>query len=440
MEIIKKVKESDSIVIEGGKKIGKITLALYFSKLMNSKITLISSLVSSKIVKKIRASIYSFDCFKDLNKFLTIFSFREDWINLKNEYGYKYLLKDLEYLISEQKSSIIIFHKIGSFFDYADRDFIEEFILELLSYGITYKKKFIFTLNIDDTNYDILGHCLVDNCDLYLKLYKKEYRYIDVLYSLTTISQTEYIFNNDGKKLILKPKSSYITNNNISILVIAENHYLQRLHKYLLEKEGIELNIVSDILTLLDAILTNPDYLIFTQNSEKMRLSICELAKKHKLQTQILYVLNRDFIRVDDRMKAKELGCVDMVKLDENIMNYVLELEKYLNLVFYKKVDAEHETRFDDKNKFKNYIQKALKKRLIFTIVKIKDVLDEKDCSLIRKYDKILVTDKYRILFMLNTLKTNAEHILKRNFNKKFNIEKIQDSLDIFFGEELCID
>jgi archaellum biogenesis ATPase FlaH len=442
LEIIKKIRESDSIVIEGDKKIGKMTLALYFSKLMNNKSTFISSLSSTKIIKKIESSVKSFECFKHLNTLLTIFSFREDWVNIKNEFGYKYLLKDLEYFISHQKNQIIIFHKIGSFFDYADRDFIEDFLSELLSYGITYKKKFIFTLNVDDINYDMLGHYLVDNSDLYLKLHKVEStRNIDILYSLTPISQQQYVFTSAESQIVLKPKSVYSgTNEDISIVVISSNPYLQQIHKYLLDKDNIELTIVDNISDSLGAILKNPDYLIFGQEDNEVKLSICELAKKNKLKTQILYLVNKDFVRVDDRMRAKELGCVDMIKLDENVMNYILELEKYFDLIFYKRSLTKHDIQYDDKNEFKAYIQEVINKRGIFTLVKINNVLNEEDYLSIRDYDKVLVTEEYSVIFTLNTLKSNIEIILQNKFHKELLIEKIQDSLDIFFEEKLCID
>jgi len=440
--LIKKIKESDSIVIEGDKKTGKLTLAFYFAKLINRPTTFISPLASPKVTKKINSFVDSFEIFKDLNSFLTKFSLREDWMSVKEEYGYKYFLKDLEYFISHQENEVIIFHKIDTFFEYADRDFLETFLSELLGYGITYKKKFIFTLNIDDVNYDMIGRFLVDNTELYLKLsIEDSLREVDVLYSLTPISQQHYIFENEEKQLILESKTIHSgKHEDISIVLISSNAHLQQIHKYLLDKESIELTIVDTISDALSAILKNPDYLIFAQEDEEVKLSICQLAKEHKLKTQILYLTNRDFIRVDDRMRAKELGCVDMIKLDSNIMNYILELEKYFNLVFYKKPENEHKREYRDKEEFKSYIQEVLKKRGIFTLIKIDDILDESDYSFIREYDKVLVTDRYSVIFMLNVLKSNVENILKSKFKKAIHIEKIQDSLDIFFKEEICID
>ena len=442
MALIKKLKESDSIVIEGDKKTGKLTLAFYFAKLIDKKTTFVSPLASPKVTKKIDSFVNSFEIFKDLNSFLKKFSLREDWMSLKEEYGYKYFLKDLEYFISHQENEVIIFHKIDTFFEYADRDFLETFLSELLGYGITYKKKFIFTLNIDDPNYDMLGRFLVDNTELYLKLsIQDSIRYIDVLYSLTPISQQHYIFENEDTQLILEAKSMYSgQHEDISIVLITSNPYLQQIHKYMLDKESIELMIADNISDALEAILKNPDYMIFAQESEEVKLSICSLAKEHKLKTQILYLTNRDFIRVDDRMKSKELGCVDMIKLDTNIMNYVLELEKYFNLVFYKKPENEHKREYRDKEEFKTYIKEVIEKRGIFTLIKIDEKLDENDYSFIREYDKVLVTDEYSVIFMLNILKSNVEDILKIKFKKEIHTEKIQDSLDIFFGEEICID
>ena len=442
MELIRNIKESDSIVIEGEKKVGKMTLAFYLSKQIAKHVTFISPLASTKILRKVESSISSFGKLEDLDEFLTIFSFREDWMNIKIDYGYKYFLKDLEYFISHQENEVMIFHRVEAFFEYADRDFLEDFLAELLSYGMKYKKKLIFTLNTEDYNYDLLRSYLVDNCDFYLKLDKEDsVRNIDVLYSLTPLTNQTYIFENSESGMILEPKLTFNgLNKYISIVVISADKDIQRIHKYLLNKDDIELTIANDIGGALEAVLKNPDYLIFNQEDEKIALSICELSKKYKLKTQILYLVNKDFVRVDDRMKAKTKGCIDMLKLDKNIMNYILELEKYFDLVFYKNYSHITDSIYKDKNEFKKEIQEILDNRGIFSLIKLNETLSEEDMSAIREYDKILIDGEYSFLFMLNSLKFNIENILKNKFKRELNIVKIQDSLDIFFGEKLCID
>lgn len=446
MEITKKIKESESIIIEGDKKIGKMTLALYFSKLIEESATLVSPLPTTKVVKKIEVLSESFKIFNDLENFLSAFSLREDWVSIKNEYGYKYILKDLEHFISHQKNRVMIFHKIGSLFDYSDRDFIEDFLAELLSFGITYKKKFIFTLNTNDVNYDMISRHLVDNSDLYLKMYMTEaIRNVDILYSLTPITQQEYLFMGEDSILSLKSKSTLNNisgeHKDISIVFISSNPHSQQLHKYLLDKDNIDLIIADNISNSLSAMLQNPDYLIFEQEGDKVELSACEISKQNNLNTQILYIVNKKFVRIDDRMKAKDLGCVDMIKIDENVMNYILELEKYFNLVFYKKLPDEHIShRYNNVEEFKNHIQEVLNKRGVFTLVKVKNILLEEDFSSFREYDKVLVTENYSVIFILNILKSNVETILEHKFSKKLDIEEIQDSLELFFGGKLCID
>lgn len=441
MALLQKFKESDSIVIEGDKKIGKITLALYLSKLTSTHITLISPLASSKIVKKVKSSISAFDDFKDIESFLTIFSLREDWVHIKNEYGYKYLLEDLEYFISHQKNDLIVFHNIGALFDYSDRDFIEIFLTELLSYGITYKKKFIFTLSLSNTNYDMMGSFLVEHADLYLKLYtRKSIKRVEVLYSLTPMEQKEYNFTIDDDSLLLEATSNFQpTKKHVSIVVITSDDYLRKLHTYLLDKDNIELTIAQNISEALSAILKNPDYLIFCQENNDLNLSICELAKKHKLKTSIIYLVNKDFLRVDDRMQAKELGCMDMIKLDNNIMHYVLELEKYFNLVFYKRSLTKHNVQYKDKKEFIKFVDNVLEKRGIFSIVKIAGKLQENDILAMRDYDKVFIEKDHSYIFILNSLKSSIENILEKKFNKKFHILNKKDSIDILIEGDICL-
>lgn len=442
MELIQKLKSAESIVIEGEKKVGKTTLGFYISKVISEKSSFVCPLATYKVIKKIESAANSFDNFVDLKEFLNLFAIREDWVDIKNEYGYTYLLKDLEKFISHQESDVIIINKIGAFFDYSDRDFIDDFLSQLLSYGITYKKKLIFTLDSDDTNYDMISGHLVDNSDFYLKLFVKDsQRIIDVLYSLVPMDQKEFLYTNENSNLVLKSKSvTSGENKNISILVISSDPYLQKLHKYLLGKDGIELTVVDCISDSLSCILRNPDFLIFGQEDEKVNLSICEIAKEHKINTNILYLAHKDFVRVDDRIKAKELGCIDMIKLDDNVMNYILELEKYFNLVFYKNSSSEHSKVYYAKDEFVALINDLVSKKEVFTLTKVNEALGEEDLNAMREYDKVFVADDYSIIITLNTLKNNITNILEKKFNRSLDMLAIEDSVDVFFKGLTCID
>ena len=55
MEIYNKFKESESIVIEGDKKIGKMSLAIFLSYQFQNQFTFLSPLSTNKIDRKIES-------------------------------------------------------------------------------------------------------------------------------------------------------------------------------------------------------------------------------------------------------------------------------------------------------------------------------------------------------------------------------------------------
>ena len=441
MEIFQELQESESIVIEGDRRIGKLTFALYILKKKYSNVSLISPLTSNQIAKRIESISQSFIEFNDLADFIEAYSFREDWIDIKNEYGFKYLLQDLEYFIEMNQNEVIIFHRIGNIFEYSDRDLIEYFFTTLLSYGIKYKKKLIFLLGNDVVNYDLISHYLVESIDLYMKMYKQgDLREIEVLFALSPIVDPKYIFESKHKKLFLftKEKSGYM-HKNISLVIIAKDENIKRINKYLLEdKPQIELKIIDSIADSLDAILQNPDYLLYFGEDNKINSSICELRTKYNLYTKILYMVNKEFIRVDDRLNLIDKGCVDLLNFNIPIINYVLEISKYIQIHFYKiNIIKDHKI-LNTKEYAKKFINFLLEERILFTIIKIDTKLN--NVSYLRNYDKYIEFEDYNIIIFVNLIKKEVTNIVFNQIKEHFNLLKVQDSLDLFYGEKLCID
>jgi len=440
MEIFHKLQESESIVIEGDKRIGKLTFALYLLKKKYSKISFISSITSNQVAKRLESVSQSFIEFSDIDEFVDAYSFREDWIDLKNEYGFKYLLQDLEYFIENTKNDVVVFHRIGHIFEYSDRDLIEYFFTTLLSYGIKHKKKLVFLVGTDVVNYDLISHHLVESSDLYLRITKEaDIREVEVLFALSPIMDPKYIFESKHKKLFFftKEKSGYVSKN-ISVVVIAQDEKIKRINKYLLDKPQIDLQIIDSIADSLEAILQNPDYLLYFGEDNKINPSICELRVKYDLYTKVLYMLNRDFIRVDDRLHLIDKGCVDLLNFNIPIINYVLELSKYIQMNFYKIGIIQDEIKLETKEEIINFINYLLEEKILFSIIKIDGKLE--NTKYLRSYDKYIELEDYNIIIFINLLKHELTKIIFNKMEEHFHIIQVQDCLDLFYGEKLCID
>jgi hypothetical protein len=438
MEIYNKFKESESIVIEGDKKIGKMSLAIFLSYQFQNQFTFLSPLSTNKIDRKIESFQKNFDNFKNLK--VNLFSFREDWIVIKNEYGFSYLLKDMEHFISSQRNHIIILHKLDTIFDYSDRDFIDDFFIEILSYGIKYNKKLVFTINVDNVNYDLVGNYLVEASDLYMKMTRpKDKRNIEILFSISPIIDSQYIFETLDRKLILQTKDiSGYSKREIDVVVISKNRKLQNFHHYILDKKDINLKIIDSISDSLSIVSNIPDFLIFTQEFDDVNFNICEISKQNNFKT--LYLVNRDFVRVDDRLTGREKGCVDVIGNSMQMMHYILELEKFFGVIFYKSKLINIEINLKTKEELKKHINYLLKERVLFTIIKIEGKIDKDNLKFLRKYDDYIEFENYSIIILLNLLKGEVSKILFKKIEEMFVMLKLQDCLDIFYGDKLCID
>ena len=438
MEIIDKLKESESIVIEGDKKIGKMTFAFYLASQLQTPFSVLSPISTNKLSRKIESLKKNFNNFKEVN--FNLFSFREDWISIKNEYGFDYLFKDLEHFISHQQNKTIIFHKFDSIFEYSDRDFIDDFFVELLAYGIKYKKKLIFTINIDSVNYDLVGNYLVDASDLYLKMERpQDKREVEVLFSISPIIDSHYIFESVEKELSIRTKEiTGYSKKEIDVTIISKNRKIQKLHKYILDKEDINLRVIDSISDSLSIVSNIPDFLIFTQEFDDVNFNICEISKKNNFKT--LYLVKANFVRVDDRLIGRAKGCVDVISSAIQTMHYILELEKFFGLIFYKSNLIDIELKLESQLALKKHINYLIKERVLFSLIKIEGKIEQKNLEFLRQYDAYVEFGDYSIILLLNLLKGEVSRVLFKKIEDNFLIIKLQDSLDIFYGEKLCID
>ena len=149
-------------------------------------------------------------------------------------------------------------------------------------------------------------------------------------------------------------------------------------------------------------------------------------------------MVNKEFIRVDDRLNLIDKGCVDLLNFNIPIVNYVLELSKYIQMNFYKIGIIRDDIKLETKDEVKNFINHLLEEKILFSIIKIDGKLE--DTKHLRYYDKYIEFDDYNIIIFVNLLKHELTKIIFSKMNEHFNIIKVQDSLDIFYREKLCID
>jgi hypothetical protein len=269
-------------------------------------------------------------------------------------------------------------------------------------------------------------------------MYRAKSREVEVLFSISPIVDSHYVFDNKDKNLTLYTKEiSGYSKKDIDVVVISKVSKIQKLHKYILDKENIHLRVIDSISDSLSIVSQIPDFLIFTQEFDEVNFSICEISKKNHFKT--LYLVRPSFVRVDDRLMGRQKGCVDVISFGMQTMHYILELEKFFAMVFYKNL-INVEINLQTKEQLQKHINYLLDERVLFTIIKIEGKIEHENLEFLRKYDAYLEFEEYSVILLLNLLKSEVAKILFKKIRDMFVVIKLQDSLDIYYGERLCID
>jgi len=151
------LKSATSIIIGGAPKNGKVTFLLYLIKIFfKEKAVVITTQEKYLFQRRIDSLSSQFEQFSDLNSFLTPLYLKKDWHTLKQKYGYKFFITELENIISTFEEKIIVIHRFGEFFEFQDRYEIENVYKSLIKIADTHGKKVIFTINENHENYEFV--------------------------------------------------------------------------------------------------------------------------------------------------------------------------------------------------------------------------------------------------------------------------------------------
>jgi len=150
LKIEKAIKHSDLILIEGGKKQGKLTFSLFTSCIIlgeSSEILLISPQAKSLMNK--RLDIISKFADKKLSNCienLKLLCLKENYRELKAIYGFEFIMDDIERMVDKNRSNIVILHRLDAMFEVQESSDAEWFIENIVA--IQRKKNFKMHLTI----------------------------------------------------------------------------------------------------------------------------------------------------------------------------------------------------------------------------------------------------------------------------------------------------
>ena len=436
------VNKSEIVLIEGGKKEGKLTLALKECK--HDKTLIFSAYQKAIFLKRLSAiaNLNDNDIQSALStvKYLTL---KEEWIDYKIKYGYDFMLEDIKRAIKENEAKNIIFHRLDLIFGTYITDNVSVFMEKLINIKNELDCKLFITVVPNEENETII-ETIEDFSDLNLEIKKDKNRIINIKNSVFPVKPDKYSFIYKNEQLEIKPIGDELpVSANINILLITDKKELIDLHKYIFSKKGFFIDVATSMTDTINKILSNPDVIIYNPKDEQLDLSVCHTIKQQKLSSKLIYITQSDYVRAEDKMKAIESGCYEMFPLNFSLASYILEMEKMLGNNFYTSVLNKLSTNkiFNELKHFCKIIDSLYEEKIYFTILKshsnqtpeiLKNKLRETDIVF---YDS---TNKTFIIALINIRVKNLTPVLKKLFDDEKDVQITECTLWKEKKGEIC--
>jgi len=406
MNINEAILKSDIILIEGENKVGKLTFSLFLSAIQKKQNITILSSMQKKLMEKRLQSIKSIgDVF--INSIIEkskLLCLKEDWEEIKYKYGFDFIIDDIKRIVKENKTEILILHRPDLMFAPQEIEMAKWYIEKVIDICNEFNTKLFITT---DENTFVGNFCenFSDINFIIQKSENKSERIVKVKHTLFPLRETNFILIKKEKLLLqsknmtqsLKKDPIPKTKDKYSILVVTNDEYLKKFHKYIFEKE-FNLEFASEINEIISKLLKNPDIVIFNPQKDEIDTQVCETVKNENLDTKIIYISNKEYARTSDKMKLFSAGCYEMVPKNFLIEEYILLIEKITNNFFYSKKIAlfPYQKVSKTKENFQKIINALYEERIYFTLI-IGKTTDYEIYNKIRPNDIIYIDENNNI-------------------------------------------
>jgi len=437
MNIFNAIEKSEIVSIEGDNKSGKLTFTLYL--IANSAFgkTVILSSIPKPILKKRINSIESLNDEKInmLIPHLDYLCLKENWEEIKAKYGLDFLIEDVKHIIFDTKPDNIVLHRTDLMFNEDENEFAKWFIDSI----IELKEEFNLKLFITSKENTII-HSIVENySDIDFEIINKKEREIIVKSSLFPLKTLKYKFALVNNKLVLEElNETHVSNKplenltnttsnsheekpikNNKLLVMSQNDYIIKLNQYLFS-EVFEISTAKSISESIAKIFESPDIVVYNPPEEGLNLEMCHVVKDKQIHSKIIYLINKDYVRTDDKMKAVYAGCYDILSINFNIEEFIFLIEKLSQNFFYTEKINQLPSQREVKNfeHFCKIVNNFYEERIYFTLfvgeVENKDIL-----KLIRNHDIVYKDKEKTYICFINANKTIFEKGIKNKIQPK---------------------
>jgi CheY-like chemotaxis protein len=411
------IEKSDSCIVVGPRQSGKLTLALLLLQAAGcQRISVVSPFTQAVVSRRLSliegvfpADSYDFTCLKP------------DWKELKREFGYDFVLRDLERIIEAASGDAILLHRIDEFFEIQDRGHVGGFISLLSNMARERGKKLLLTFQNGHGADRIFLEHVEKHLDLELGIEKDSenplQRNISIQYSVMPAFSHGFMMQRTerGYQLEYDADSRESTNEHKPVLLVTDDERTIKRLRYLLRSPKCRLEVVMpELSAIVPKIMSRPD-LVIVYGDEQRITEIGNLARESQLP--LLVISDAPYVRKLDKLKASQKGVTDLLEREYFLEDLVLAIERGLRTTVYDfdfNIIPNKTHYVEQRELFDKPISLYVEKGFYFTIYTFKlDVLSSelKDQILSsRPYDYVYFDEEQGLLrlFATNMLAHNA--------------------------------
>jgi len=420
MQIVDALQRADFILIEGPKKIGKLTLGLFCAdacqkseqiliisafpkELFKKRLEMIAALKDPRLTEAIESSAYL--CAKP------------NFHDLKIKYGIDYMVEDIRRALLEHESQSLILHRVDMLFEVNEKEMAEEFFAQLVEMTKKHGVKLYATITTDEADIYYLKDLFENLTDISFYIDKK--RTVKIKHSIFPIEQATYRLAHEGDHLKLENLTDKTSIGYKNVLLIANNQRFVDLNGYLFTEEKVDLIVAKNFSQALEHILDEPHMTIYDQSDNgDLDLSLCKTITLKHLDTKALLILGRDYIRADDKLLISNTGCFDLLPKNFFVREYLSLVQRALETDFYaKKLKNLHKPPKLTENiqQLCRYINRLYNARIFFSILILKKEAPAGTVAThIREGDAVAEDENRLVIVLLDIRKENIPEILHK--------------------------
>jgi len=426
-----------SMIITSSPKHGKMTFLLYLiAYFYKEKALLFTPQESYVFNKKLDTLSKQFTQFSHIRSMLQIYHLRDDFSNIKQKYGYDFLLQELEKLIINSDENIIVMHRIGEYFDFQDRYEISNFYKTLVKIAETHDKKIIFLANNKNENFEHIYQVAEEFSDMIIEITKNE-KNERILNIMDILHHREYPLlrfkiNENNFLLEYKEETQEIIDNKIKNILVAEldkaHDNMRQICSYIFDKPNFNVKHADSLQGMLQEIFIQPDLIIVLMKREQKNLDTIKAIKTQLPNTSIVVILDQEFIRTEDIHELFNYGADEVFANNLTFDNMILSLQKVTRTFFYTEALnslPKHKNILKNTDELKELAAECIEKSIFFTAFVVES---EKEFPKMRKTSRktdYIYQDGKRLYYLaINTMPKDifiiAEKLKKTNPDLQF--------------------